>query len=137
MRKTLTALVAAATLAAATLATSTSADAQWRWRGGWRGPAFWGGIAAGALIGTALAAPYYGNYGYYGYPRSYAYGYPTTSYSYYGWPYTYGGYAYAGYSGYTGYADTYAYAGGPYYNGYTCSQRSWNGYRWVRYRYAC
>src|SRR5436190_22164416 len=90
MRKALTALAAAATITAATLATSTSADA-WRWRGGWRGPAFFGGLAAGALIGGVLTAPYYG----YGYPPSYAY---------YGGPYYYGGYYNGGYS--TGYAYT-------------------------------
>jgi hypothetical protein len=36
--------------------------------GHWYGPAIVGGIAAGALLGGALAAPYYGGYGpYYGY----------------------------------------------------------------------
>jgi hypothetical protein len=58
-----------------------------RHRGG-IGP--WGGFAlgfgAGALAGSALAAPY--GYGYYGAP--YAYGYP-----YYAAPYAYGGSAYA------------------------------------------
>jgi hypothetical protein len=67
MRKTLTALTAA-TLAIAAVATTTTADA----RGGWRGPAIFGGLIAGALIGGALAAPYYGygpgyGPGYYGY----------------------------------------------------------------------
>jgi hypothetical protein len=64
MRKTLTALTAAATLATAAIATTTTADA----RGfGWRGPAILGGLAAGAIIGGALAAPYYGyGPGYYG-----------------------------------------------------------------------
>ena len=57
------------------------------WRGGWRGG--WGGwgwgvgaLAAGALIGGALAAPYYPVYG--GYP--YYYGAPYADYGYYGYP---------------------------------------------------
>ena len=49
-----------------------------RWRGGWG----WGlgGLAAGAIIGGALARPYYYGYpyGYYGYP---AYGYPPPVYA--------------------------------------------------------
>jgi hypothetical protein len=122
MRKALSVLAAAATITVASLATTTSADAQYRWRGGWRGPAFWGGLTAGAIIGGALAAPY----GYYGYPRSYAY--------YGGEPYYAGGYG--GY-GYAAYGDSYAYVGGPYYVATSCIQRSWNGYRWVRYSYAC
>ena len=55
MRKTLTALAAAATIAIAAVAMPTSADA----RRGWRGPAFFGGLAAGAFIAGALARPYY------------------------------------------------------------------------------
>lgn len=39
------------------------------WRRGWGGGAFVGGLAAGALIGGALAAPYY-----YGPPGPYYYG---------------------------------------------------------------
>jgi hypothetical protein len=74
MRKTLAALVAAATLAGAAVATTSPADAYWRGGGwGWRGGGWgWGGFAAGALVGAAVAAPYY--YGGY-YPYSY-YGYP-------------------------------------------------------------
>jgi hypothetical protein len=75
---------------------------QWRgagfrggWGGGWRGGGFggrgWGGgfggiglgLAAGALIGGALAAPYYGGYGYYG--DGYDYGYAPAYYGGY-WP---------------------------------------------------
>ncbi len=68
MRKILTALVTAGSLAAAAVATSGPAQA---WHGGGWG---WGlgGFAAGALLGSALAAPHYyypygGYYGYYGY----------------------------------------------------------------------
>jgi hypothetical protein len=70
MRKTLTALVAIATLGAAAIAAPTTADARWGWRGG-PGP-FIGGLAAGAIIGGALAAPYYRG-GYYA-PGPYYYG---------------------------------------------------------------
>jgi len=35
---------------------------------GWRGPALLGGLAAGAIIGGAMAAPYYGYGPYYGGP---------------------------------------------------------------------
>ena len=40
----------------------------WGWRRGWGwGPAaVVGGVAAGAIVGSALAAPYYGYGGYYG-----------------------------------------------------------------------
>ena len=62
MRKILTALVAVAALGAAAVATSSTAEARWWGRGwGW-GP---GPFFAGAVIGGALAAPYY--YGYYPY----------------------------------------------------------------------
>jgi hypothetical protein len=61
MRKTLTAVVAVATLAAA-LALPTDASAQRRWRG----PAIVGGFVAGAIVGSALARPYY-------YPPAYYY----------------------------------------------------------------
>jgi hypothetical protein len=76
------------------------------WRGGWggwRGGWGWGAgaFAAGARIGSALAAPYY--YGGY---------YP----SYYGTPYAgYGYYRYPGYNGgYPGYYGSYAGYYGPY-----------------------
>ena len=84
MRKSLTALVAALSLGVAALAMSSPADARWAggwgWHGGgWRGGWGWGpgaGFVAGAVIGGALAAPYYGYpYGYYGYGYyPYAYG---------------------------------------------------------------
>jgi hypothetical protein len=72
MKKMLTALVAAATIAGAAVATSAPAEARWGggWHGGWRGGGWgWGlgGFAAGAIVGSALAAPYYyGGYGPYG-----------------------------------------------------------------------
>ena len=67
MRKTLTAVVAAATLAAA-LAIPTDASAQRRWRG----PAL-GAFAAAAIVGGAFAAQSY--YPGYGYPGNGYYGY--------------------------------------------------------------
>ena len=80
MRKILTTLVAAVTIGAATLAMSSSANA---WRGGgWGWGWGLGGFAVGALIGSALAAPYYYPYGYYG-----NYGYAPSPYygpGYYG-----------------------------------------------------
>ena len=73
---------------------------QWRGRGGWGGRGWGGGfggiglgLAAGAIVGGALAAPYYGGYGYYGdgYAPTYYGGYAP---SYYGYE---GGYYYPGY----------------------------------------
>jgi hypothetical protein len=70
MRKILTALVAAATIAGAALATSAPAQA---WRGGgWGWGWGLGGFAAGAIVGSALAAPYYYPYGGYYAPYAYA-----------------------------------------------------------------
>ncbi len=73
MRKTLTALLAATTLGVAAL--PSTAEARWGW--GWGG--FGVGLAAGAIIGGALARPYYPYYGYgygYGYPAYYPGCYP-------------------------------------------------------------
>jgi hypothetical protein len=56
MKKTLLALAGAATIAVATFGSATDADARHR---RWVGPAIVGGIAAGALLGGALASPYY------------------------------------------------------------------------------
>ena len=94
MRKSLTALAAAATVAVGAIATPTTADARW----GWWGPALLGGFAAGAIIGSAFARPYYYGYGY---------GYPAYGYGGYYAPAYYGGY-YPAYSGYS-------YAPRPYY----------------------
>jgi hypothetical protein len=98
MRKTLTAVVAAATITTATVATPTPADA----RRGWWGPAL-GAFAVGAIVGSAFARPYYYG-GYYGgyspsssYYPAYGYSYPSYGYSYpsYGYAPAYYGYAYA------------------------------------------
>jgi hypothetical protein len=60
MNKTVTALLAAATIAGTLAVSTTDADAQ-RWRRGWWGPGIAAGFVTGALIGTALARPrYYG-----------------------------------------------------------------------------
>src|ERR1700747_563354 len=77
MRKTLTAVAAAATIGVATVAAPTTADARW----GWWGPAL-GAFAVGAIVGGALARPYYygGYYG--GYYPAYSY-YPAGYYGYY------------------------------------------------------
>ena len=96
MRKTLTAVAAAATIGVATVATPTTADARW----GWWGPAL-GAFAVGAIVGGALARPYY--YG--GYYPSYSY-YPAGYYGYYAPAYSYS-YATPAY---------YAYAPRPYYS---------------------
>jgi hypothetical protein len=84
-----------AALVAASVALASPAEARWgRWGGwGWGGLGL--GIAAGAIIGGAIAAsayPYYG-YGYrsayygYGYPAYYSYGYPAyrVAYAYPSW----------------------------------------------------
>src|SRR5262245_15208058 len=56
-------------LAIKNAATSNIETVQWRGRGwGW---GFGGGLAAGAIIGGALAAPYYYGGGYYGGPYYY------------------------------------------------------------------
>jgi hypothetical protein len=115
MKRPLIALVLAGTLAIATVATPTSAHAQWRGRGwGWG----LGGFAVGALVGAALARPYYYRPAYYGYAYpAYSYGYAYPAYSY-----GYGGY-YGGYRGYSGYYRR------PYgYYGYYGSWRGPAGY---------
>jgi hypothetical protein len=101
MRKTITAIVATASITAAALVTPKPAEA--RCWGCWAGA----GIAA-AIIGGAIASQSYG-YGYpaygYGYPAGYGYGYPAGYGD--GYPTNYG-YGYPGYG--------YAYA--PVYYGY-------------------
>ena len=71
MKKIVTALVTSAAIGVAVLASSGAAQARWGWWG--PGPVI-GGLVAGAIVGTALAAPYY-PYGYYGpYPYGPPYG---------------------------------------------------------------
>jgi BA14K-like protein len=90
---------------------------QWRRWGGWRG---WGpGLAAGAIIGGAIAAsrPWYG-YGYYNNYDDYAYspyGTGPSGYNSYNYDYAPGGYSYG--PGYT-----YSYSAGGNDDSY-CSQR--------------
>ena len=62
MRKILTALIAAASISAAAIGTSSKAEAWWGWGPG----AVVGGVIAGAIVGSAIARPYYYSYGYYG-----------------------------------------------------------------------
>lgn len=89
LRSKLTVAVTALALAATTLVAVTPADAQWRGRGGYHhhrgggwggGGAVLGGLAAGAIIGGALAAQR--PYGYYepGYAYSPGYGGDTEAY---------------------------------------------------------
>ena len=75
MKKTLAAVLAAATIAGAAVSSSTPAEARWR-GGGAVAAGVIGGIAAGALIaGAAGARPYYGpGPGYYGGPAPVYYG---------------------------------------------------------------
>lgn len=65
--KSLTALATAATLAVAAVAAPASAEA----RPGWWAPAVIGGLAVGAIVGGALARPYYAPS--YGYAQGYDY----------------------------------------------------------------
>jgi hypothetical protein len=62
MMKTLTTSAAAVVVAAALLAAPTDANAQWRHGHGWGGPAvglgILGGVAAGAIVGSAIANSY-------------------------------------------------------------------------------
>ncbi len=90
MKKILTALVAAAAIAAAAVPTSNTAQAAWHGGGwGWGPGPFLGGLAAGAIVGGALAAPYY-------YPYPYGY-YAPPPYPYYrapcAWQRVWNGYA--------------------------------------------
>ena len=57
MTRTLTALAAAATLGLAAIAAPQPAEAHWR--GGGVAAGIIGGLAAGAIIGSAVRGPYY------------------------------------------------------------------------------
>jgi hypothetical protein len=74
--RTLTALATAATIAVPAVAAPASAEA----RPGWWAPAVIGGLAVGAIVGSALARPY----GYYA--PSYAAPSYAPSYDYYNAP---------------------------------------------------
>ena len=95
---------------------SGAIQVRWGGWGGWHGGGIGfgiGALAAGALIGAAIASPYYyGGYGGYG---GYYGGYPSYSY---GYPYGYGGYGYS-----TAYYPAYSYS---YYRPY---RRVYAGYR--------
>jgi hypothetical protein len=74
-------------------------EIRWRGRGGGLGPAVGFGLAAGALVGAAVAAQPYGYYGYGGYGPGYVYDAPVYAepYAYepvYPAPGYYGGYGY-------------------------------------------
>src|SRR5262249_38930090 len=104
----LTAVAAAATITVASLATPTTAEARW----GWWGPAL-GAFAVGAIVGGALASPYYSG-GYYGgyYPADSVY--PSVRYSH----------------------PPYRYHDPPAYYGYAYAPRPYNCWRWrAGYRY--
>ena len=103
-----------AALLTASVALANPAEARWR---GWGWGPLGFGIAAGALLGGAIAASAYPSYGYgygypryygYGYPRYYGYGYPSyrVAYAYPSWGYGY--YPRRAYYGYA-YAPRYAY----------------------------
>ncbi len=144
-----TATLAAALLAASIPSLPSTAQARpFGFHGGW-GHGGWGwggaglGLAAGAIIGSALAAPYYGGYGYpygygyapYGYGADYGYdpiyGYAPVSYAYApGYAY-YGGYRRYGYGGYGAYRVGY----GGYRAGYARAAYARPMYRaHLRYR---
>jgi hypothetical protein len=60
MTRTLTTLLAAATISVSAIAAPTAADARWGHHHGFPVAPIVGGLAAGALIGAAVAArPYY------------------------------------------------------------------------------
>ena len=76
-RRTMTGVLAAATIGAGIAASTTSADAQWRrghHRGGWGGPVaagVIGGLALGAIAAQAAPRYHYPAYGH-GYAPAYA-----------------------------------------------------------------
>jgi len=112
MKRTVLALVAAATIGLTSLAVPSQAEAHWR-GGGW-GPGLAGGLIGAAVIGGLASSAYgYGSgYGYYGgYP---GYGYYDDGYA----PVTYGSYyapAYYGPRYRRVIRPAYAYYGGPRY----------------------
>ena len=139
MRSRLLATAAMLAIIGATLlATNTAASARW-WGHGWGG---WGGFAAGALVGGALASTAWGPaYGWYdpgyAYDDDYAYVPSVPSYSYYGYSpgytttytYSYSPRAYAYSPGYT-----YNYGYGPDAYGYVQQGGGDVGYCMRRFR---
>jgi hypothetical protein len=79
MRRSITAVIAAATLAAAAVATPKPAEA--RCWGCWAGAGIAAGIIGGAIIASSAAYAYPG-YGYAPYAYAPAYGYPPVAYGY-------------------------------------------------------
>jgi hypothetical protein len=144
-----TALTAALMIAAVPSLTSPALAWGWGWRGGgwgWGGPAL--GFAAGAVIGSTLAAPYYG-YGYpgYGYGYNTSYSYPGYGYGYdtsysspgygYGSSYSSLGYGYGdetSYSGY-GYGASYSYPAYGYGYGTSYGYPAYAGYGYAYHPY--
>jgi hypothetical protein len=123
------------TAAVAQAAPDHAIEVYWRGYGGWRGGLGWRGygpglafgLAAGALAGAAIAAPYYGG------GPGYYYGAPMPSY--YSRPVYAAPYAYA-----PAYAPVYAppvgyYAPYGYYNGYGNPSRCYTNEGYGRYRY--
>jgi hypothetical protein len=112
-----TTALAAALMAGTVVSLPSSAQAQWGWRGGWGWG--WGGVgvglAAGAIIGSALASrPYY------------AYGSPYYDYGGYGYGYSP---AFYGYS--YGYSPLYSYSPVVFRRGPFWGFRRWH--RWSRW----
>jgi hypothetical protein len=111
MKKTVLALVAAATIGFTSLAVPSQAEA--RWRGGGWGPGIAGGLIGAAVIGGLASSAYAYGPGYGGYS---GYGYYDGGYT----PVYYGGYAPSYYGpAYPRYRrvirPAYAYYGGPRY----------------------
>ena len=79
MKKTLTVLAAAGALAFVSVAAPTDANAQWRRSGGAVAAGVVTGLAAGAIIGGALAPRYYEPAPVYGEPAP-VYGAPAPAY---------------------------------------------------------
>ena len=124
MRKLLTVVAATAVLVVASVAAPQEAEAR---HGGRVAAAVIGGLAVGAIIGSAIASPRYGHR-YYGEP---AYDVRPVYYGrrYYREPTYYGRPVYHG----RRYYREPAYFGRPAYYGPRCywtRERFWNGYRW-------
>jgi hypothetical protein len=111
MKKTVLALVAAATIGFTSLAAPSQAEAHWR-GGGW-GPGIAGGLVGAAVIGGLASSAYAYGPGYGGYP---AYGYYDNGYApvYYGTSYY--APAYYGPRYRRVIRPAYAYYGGPRYH---------------------